>query len=182
MDFEWLDEEKIYHGRVFDVVRSRFRLPNGKEHVYDLVKHAGAVTIVPFDQQGNIWFVRQFRLGAEQTLLELPAGLLEEGESAEVSAAREVREEIGMAAGKMVRLGAFYMVPGYSTEKIVAFLATALYESALPTDEDEFLERVSIPVVEVYEMIRAGSVEDGKTLAALLLAQPYLSRILGVQL
>ena len=87
-----------------------------------------------------------------------------------------------MAAGKMVRLGAFYMVPGYSTEKIVAFLATGLYDSALPTDEDEFLERVSIPAVQVYEMIRAGSVEDGKTLAALLLAQPYLSKMLGVQL
>lgn len=174
MAFQKLSEEQLYHGRVFDLVKVRYRLPGGKEHAYDLIKHAGAVVIVPVDSLGRIWFVRQFRIGAGQSLLELPAGLLEKDERPEASAAREVQEEIGMAAGALTALGAFYMVPGYSTEKLHAFLATELYESALPADEDEFLEREAIPIAEVYRMAQAGEIEDGKTLAALLLARPQL--------
>lgn len=181
MDFQKINEELIYQGRVFDLVHVRFRLPTGKEHTYDLVKHHGAVVIIPFDREGRIWFVRQFRIGAELTLLELPAGLLEEEELPEASAGRELQEEIGMAAGKLVPIGAFYMVPGYSTEKLHAFLATDLSLSELPTDEDEFLERVALPVQEVFDLIRAGKIEDGKTLAVLLLAQPHLERLMGIQ-
>lgn len=181
MDFQKLSEDLIYHGRVFDLVRSRFQLQAGQEHAYDLVKHHGAVVIIPIDEQGRIWFVRQFRIGAEQTLLELPAGLLEEDEAADVSAARELQEEIGMAARNLARLGEFYMVPGYSTEKLEAFLATGLYESALPPDDDEFLERVAIPIPEVFQMVQSGAIRDGKTLAVLLLALPQLSRSSGQQ-
>ena len=177
MSYQSLDEETIFRGKVFDLVRIHFRLPNGKEPIYDLVKHSGAVTILPVDAAGNIWFVRQFRIGAEKDLLELSAGLVEEGESPETSAAREVQEEIGMAAGKLEKLGEFYMVPGYSTEKITAYLATELYASALPTDEFELLEKVSFPIQKVLEMVQAGEIQDGKTLAALLLALPRLLKI-----
>lgn len=180
MSHSTLGEELIYHGRVFDVVKVHVRLPNEKERSYDLVKHHGAVTIVPLDHAGNIWFVHQYRIGAGETLLELPAGLLEEEEAPEDSAAREVQEEIGMAAGKIEMIGEFYMVPGYSTEKLTAYLATGLYDSALPGDDDEFLERVAIPAGEVFSMIRAGEMRDGKTLAALLLALPRLAHLPGV--
>jgi ADP-ribose pyrophosphatase len=176
MDFEKIGEELIYHGRVFDLVRAIFRVSSGKEHAYDLVKHHGAVVIVPVDREGQIVFVRQFRIGAGTTLLELPAGLLEEDETPESSAAREIQEEIGMAAEKLTKLGEFYMVPGYSTEKLYAFLATGLYPSALPTDEDEYFEHVSMSIEEVFAMVRAGEMEDGKTLASLLLAQPHLQQ------
>jgi ADP-ribose pyrophosphatase len=177
MGFKLLGEETIYRGRVFNLVRAHFRLPNGKEPTFDLVKHHGAVVIVPVDQQGKIWFVRQFRIGAEQELLELPAGVLEKGEKPEQSAAREIQEEIGMAPGQLQKLGEFYMVPGYSTEKLHAYLATGLYASSLPGDDDELLERVSLPIQEAYEMARSGKIQDGKTLALLLLAQPILSRM-----
>jgi nudix-type nucleoside diphosphatase (YffH/AdpP family) len=177
MSFTLLDEEIIYRGRVFDLARVHFRLKNGKEPTFDLVKHHGAVVIVPVDTKGNIWFVRQFRIGAEQDLLELPAGLLEKGESLEESAAREVREEIGMAPGHLEKLGEFYMVPGYSTEKLHAYLATGLYASALPTDEDELLERTALPIEEVYAMAESGQIQDGKTLACLLLARPVLIQL-----
>ena len=179
MSFQPLDEETIFRGKVFDLVRVHFRLPNGKEPIFDLVKHPGAVTILPVDAAGNIWFVRQFRIGAEKDLLEFPAGLLEKDESPEASAAREVQEEIGMAAGKLEKLGEFYMVPGYSTEKITAYLATGLYPSTLPTDEFELLEKVSLPIQKVFEMVRAGDIQDGKTLATLLLAMPRLIKIAG---
>ncbi len=171
MNHELLNEDPIFHGRIFDLVHARVRLPNGKEHGYDLIKHHGAVVILPIDQQGNIRFVRQFRVGARKALLELPAGLMEEGETPESSAAREVREEIGMAAAQLAEIGQFYMVPGYSTEKLHAFLATGLSESSLPGDADEFFEQVPIPVEQVYEMAARGEIEDGKTLAVLLLAQ-----------
>jgi ADP-ribose pyrophosphatase len=174
MSFQPLHEESIYHGRVFDVARIQFQLPNGKTPTYDLVKHRGAVTILPIDAEGKIWFVKQFRLGAGQDLLELPAGLLEEGESMESSAAREIQEEIGLAPGKLQKLGEFYMVPGYSTEKIYAYLATELYPSRLPQDENEAIECIAIPAAKAYEMARAGEIQDGKTLAALLLAGPIL--------
>jgi ADP-ribose pyrophosphatase len=179
MGFNLLDEEMIYHGRVFDLVRAHFRLPNGKEPTFDLVKHHGAVVVVPVDQNGNIWFVRQFRIGAGQDLLELPAGLLETGEGPEASAARETQEEIGMAPGHLEKLGEFYMVPGYSTEKLYAYLATGLYASALPTDEDELIERTALPIDEVYRMAEAGEIQDGKTLASLLLARPAIERLMG---
>jgi ADP-ribose pyrophosphatase len=174
MNYQVVHEDSIYQGPIFDLVRVRLRLPDNNEHSYDLVKHHGAVTILPVDSQGNIWFVRQFRVGAEQELLELPAGLLEENEEPEACAAREVREEIGMAARRLQKLGEFFMVPGYSTEKMIAYLATDLYDSVLPADADEFLERVSIPPGEVTRMINSGQIQDGKTLATLLLAQPFL--------
>lgn len=174
MTFEPLHEEIVFHGKVFDLARVRFRLPNGKEPTFDLVKHHGAVVIVPLDAQGNIWFVRQFRIGAGASLLELPAGLLEDGEAPQASAAREIQEEIGFAAESLQDLGAFYMVPGYSTEKLHAYLATGLNASELPQDEFEQLERVAIPMQEAYRMARAGEISDGKTLAALLLAETYL--------
>lgn len=181
MSYSVIHEETIYHGKVFDLARIRFRLPNGKEPVFELVKHHGAVTVLPIDDQGNIWFIRQFRLGAGQELLELPAGLLEKGESGEVSAAREVQEEIGMAAAHLEKLGEFYMVPGYSTEKLEIYLATGLYPSILPTDEFELLEKVVVPVAEAVRMARAGEIKDGKTLATLFLAQPYLEQFMGEQ-
>lgn len=174
MPFQLIDEDRVFQGKIFDLVRARVALPDGKEHIYDLIRHHGAVTIVPVDAQGRIWLVRQFRVGAEKSLLELPAGLLEENETPETSAMREIQEEIGMAAEKLTRLGDFYMVPGYSTEKLTAFLATGLYPSVLPADDDEYLERVAMPAAEVFEMAQSGQLQDGKTLAALLMAQPHL--------
>lgn len=174
MVFQILQEEKIYQGKIFQLVKARFRLANGSEHAFDLIKHQGAVVLVPIDEQGNILFVRQFRIGAGQELLELPAGLLEHGEQAEESARREIQEETGMAPGKMVKLGEFFMVPGYSTEKMQVFLATGLYESRLPTDADEYLELTPVPIRQAYQMARAGELADGKTLAALFLAMPLV--------
>jgi nudix-type nucleoside diphosphatase (YffH/AdpP family) len=178
MNFDLLGKDVIYSGRVFDLVHAHFRLPDGREHTYDLVNHHGAVTILPVDESGNIWFVRQFRIGAMQWLLELPAGLLEAGETPEASAQREIQEEIGMLAENLVKLGEFYMVPGYSTEKLHAYLATGLRDSALPPDDDEFLERQSIPVRQVYDMAERNEIQDGKTLASLLIARPYLLKFL----
>jgi ADP-ribose pyrophosphatase len=174
MDFDILGSEKIYKGRAFNVEQVQARLPDGRVRHYDLVLHPGAVVIVPVDSEGRIWFVRQYRVGAGQVMLELPAGTLEPGEEPEVCAAREVREETGMAAASLRRLGGFYMAPGYTSEYLHIFLANGLTPQPLEADADEFLQTAAIPIDEVYRMASAGALTDGKTLASLLLVRQYL--------
>jgi ADP-ribose pyrophosphatase len=176
MNFKIINRKIIYQGRAFDVQKVLACLPDGRQHEYDLVNHRGAVTLLPLDQHGNIWFVRQFRLGAMQELVELPAGVMEENEDPETSAAREIREEIGMAAGELRRLGQFYMAPGYSSEYMHVYLATGLYPSPLAADEDEFLEKIAIPVEKAYHMAYTNQIQDGKTLTSLLLAEPFIRK------
>jgi ADP-ribose pyrophosphatase len=179
MDFEILNRELIYHGRVFDLSRVETRLPNGTVTHYDLVNNRPSVTIVPVDQLGQIWFVRQYRLGVGGQLLELPAGLVEPGEDGLTCAAREIREETGMAAGELKKVGDFYLAPGYATEFMQIYLATNIYPSPLNADADEFLSVCTYPSAEVYQMVRRGEIQDGKTLAALLLAQASIQAIIA---
>jgi 8-oxo-dGTP pyrophosphatase MutT (NUDIX family) len=174
MIFEWLDQEEIYRGRAFAVEKVKVRLPDGRITHYDLVNHSGAVTLVPVDDQNRIWFVRQYRMGAKSSLLELPAGTLEIDEDPALCAAREIREETGMAARNIQKLGEFFLAPGYSSENMHVYLMTDLYASPLEQDDDEFLQTEAIPVETVWEMIRSNRINDGKTLACLLMAMPYL--------
>ena len=169
-----LNTSLIYSGRAFKVENVHVRLPDGRQRDYDLVNHLGAVTILPLDDEGQVWFVRQYRIGARQTLLELPAGVLEEDEDPAAGAAREIREEIGMAAGNLLKIGEFYMAPGYSSELMHVFLATDLTPDSLPQDDDEFLEIIRYPLSEVLQMVQRGEIMDGKTISSLLLAQPHL--------
>lgn len=176
MDYTPIDTETIYHGRAFTVQRARFRLPDGRTAAYDVVEHSGAVTVLPLDAEGRIWFVRQFRPAIGKNLLELPAGTKEPSEPAEDCALREIREETGFAAGTLQLLGTFYLAPGYSTEFMHVFLARELTPAPLSPDDDEFLKAEPIPLQQAYRMVTAGEIQDGKTLAALLLAEPYIRR------
>lgn len=169
MSFELLETELAYQGRAFDVHRHCLRLPDGREVWLDVVKHAGAVVILPLDAEGNLLFVRQYRHPAKRELLELPAGTLEEGESPEHCARREVREETGMAAKDMIELGSFFLAPGYSTEYMHVFLARDLSPDPLTADADEFLLVERIPLERAFHMAAQGEIADAKSLAALLL-------------
>jgi ADP-ribose pyrophosphatase len=171
MAFEVTNRNKVFSGKVFSVEQLTLALPGGKTHVYELLTHPGAVTIVPVDDDGNILFVSQYRVGVGKDLLELPAGTLSAGEKPLACAEREVREETGMAARTMQKIGEFYLAPGYSSEYQYIYLATGLYPAPLQGDEDEFLNLVKIPVDQVYQMAEAGELYDAKTLAALLLAR-----------
>lgn len=174
MSFQLIRSELIYQGKAFDVRRDQVQTPDHRVMALDIVAHVGAVTIVPQDDQGNIWFVRQYRHAAGRELLELPAGTLEAGEEPQISARRELREEIGLAARSLRKIGDFYLAPGYSTEFMHVFLATGLYPDPLPGDTDEFLSAIAFPIAQVDQMIRQGEIKDAKTLAALHLTAPYL--------
>jgi ADP-ribose pyrophosphatase len=172
--FELLKSEITYRGRVLDVRQDQVRLPDGQQVSLDVVLHSGAVTLVPVDTDGQVWFVRQYRYAIEDDLLELPAGTLEEGEAPVSSAQREIREEIGMAAGHLEEIGTFFLAPGYSTEFMHVYLAKDLYPDPLEGDLDEFLSVEKIPIPEVYARVAAGEIRDAKSLAALFLARPFL--------
>ncbi len=178
MKFELLDSEQIFKGRIFTIRRDNLRTPDGRMTKFDIVEHHGSVVILPIDQDGNLLLVRQYRHAAVDDLLELPAGVLEENEEPAHSAAREIREETGMAAKNMIELGKFYLAPGYSTELMTVFLATDLYANPLDPDADEFLQVEKIPLAEALSMAEAGQMPDAKTLAALLMASPHLEAFL----
>ena len=164
-----LKRNQIFSGRAFDVEELQVSLPDGRERHYDLVDHNDSVTIIPIADNGDILFVEQFRIGGEERLLELPAGVMDEGEDPETCAAREVREETGMAARHLVRLGAVYLAPGYCNELNHIFLAEELTANPLEQDDDEFLSLKSVSIQEAERLIANGGIKDSKTLAALYL-------------
>jgi ADP-ribose pyrophosphatase len=174
MKFKWLASEDVYKGRAFNIRRDLLRAPDERTAWYDIVEHIGSIVIVPVDENGNVYFVKQYRQPAQQILLELPAGTLEPGEDPLECARREIREETGMAAREVQELGSFYLAPGYSTEFMHAYLATGLHPSPLEGDVDEFLENEIIPLPQALTMAKSGQIPDAKSLAALLLAVTHL--------
>lgn len=176
MSFELLRSETLMKGRAFCIRRDYLRTPDGRETKYDIIEHSGSVVIIPVDENGNVLFVRQYRHATGGDLLELPAGTLDNEEDPQVCAAREIREETGKAAENIIKLGEFYLAPGYSTEFMIVYLATGLKDNPLDADDDEFLSVESIPVAEAIQMAERGEIPDAKSLAALFLAKPSLEK------
>src|SRR4030065_652321 len=131
MPFELIKSEILLQGRAFAIRRDYLKTPDGRETKLEIIEHGGSVVIIPIDENGNVLLVRQYRHATGKDLLELPAGTLDEDEDPEVCAAREIREETGMAAGVLTKLGEFYLAPGYSDEFMTVYLATELSHSPL---------------------------------------------------
>jgi len=179
MSFELIRSETLLQGRAFKVKRDYLKTPNGNETTLEIIEHGGSVVLVPVDDDGNLLLVRQYRHAAAQDLLELPAGTRNGEEPFEECAAREIREETGMEAGKLQKVGEFFLAPGYSTELMVVFIATALKYNPLDADDDEFLVVEKMSLKKIMQIVKSGQMLDAKTLAALLLAKPHLNGILG---
>lgn len=179
MKFDTLSSTIVYTGRVYSLRKDIVRLPDGKTAQLDILVHGGGVAILPVDAQGRILFVTQYRQAVGQELLELPAGTLETSEDPAQAAHREIREEVGMSAGRLEKLGEFYLAPGYSSERMHVFFAADLQPAPLEQDEDEFLAIAALPAAEAYQRIELGQIPDAKTVLILLLAQPRL-RQMGV--
>ncbi len=164
--------ERIYQGRILNLEVDRVRLPNGGEAEREVVRHKGAVVVLPLHENGRVELVRQYRYPPDEILLELPAGKLDSGEKPSECALRELAEETGWRAGEIHELGSFFTTPGFSDEVLHAFVATGL-EPALDVepDPDEAIEIVTMTVDETLEACRDGHIRDSKTLATLLLAR-----------
>lgn len=174
MNYSIVNSEKVFEGRVFGVRIDEVEKETGERMRVDVVEHSGAAVFIPMDDNGELLLVRQYRHPAGTTLLELPAGTMDEGESPEECAIRECREEVGMAPGSIHQLGGFYLAPGYSTEYLQIYLATELTHAPLPQDVDEDLSVERLRVEELQDMIAAGEIQDAKTVAGMMLLQNYL--------
>ena len=173
MGFERIDSEQIWQGHIGGVRVDTFRYDDGEVAKREIVGHPGAVTILPYDGE-RIWLVRQPREPVgEQSLLELPAGKLdEEGEEPEQTARRELAEEIGKGARSWKHLVSFYNSPGLLAEENHLFLAEDLYEESLEAGENERIEIVELPVERLDETIP--QLRDAKTLIGLLWFSAFL--------
>ena len=161
--------EVVFEGRVVGVRVDTASLPGGAIARREVVEHPPSVVVVPIDSNGDMVMVRQFRYPVGETLVEAPAGSVEDGELPEQSAQRELQEEIGYRAESLERLGSFWMSPGYCTELMYAFVARGLSPSTLDPDDDENIEVVRRPLSEARALIERGEVRDAKTIAALLM-------------
>jgi len=165
----WLSGETVFEGVVASVRVDTVSLPGGGAARREVVEHEPSVVVVPIDREGNLLLVRQFRYPVGETLVEAPAGVVEDAESPEECAQRELQEETGYRAESLESLGAFWMSPGYCTERMHAFVARDLVPSSLEPDPDENIEIVRVSFAEAHKLISRGEIRDAKTIAALLM-------------
>jgi ADP-ribose pyrophosphatase len=174
---ELASSELIFQNKVIRLERDRIRFADGHEAERVVVRHPGAVALIVMEDDGRWLLIRQYRHPAGKALLEIPAGTREDGEPPERTAAREVREETGYAAGSLVHLGGAWMAPGFLGEYIDYYLATDLTEAPLPQDDDEYIsppERMT--EADVDAAIAAGEIVDAKTLVAITLLRLHRER------
>jgi ADP-ribose pyrophosphatase len=160
--------ERLHEGRIINLREDTVALPSGRVAKREIVEHKGAVAILPVRENGKIVLVRQYRKPAEEVLLEIPAGGLNAGEDPAACAERELMEECGLRAGRMTKLFACLLAPGYSTELIHIFLAEDLEDKTAQPEEDENLEIVEYSLDELLQLLDAGQIRDAKTIAAVL--------------
>lgn len=165
-----IDTKPIFSGVVFDVREDTLMTADGRRYTRQIVHHPGAVAIVPIDADDNVLMVRQYRHPIEQALLEIPAGVVEIGESPDDTAQRELREETGFATRNLRAVGGIYSSPGFCDEMVYMYIARDLIPSRLPADDDEDITVERVPMSQAGRLIRLGEIQDAKSVAGLLMA------------
>jgi ADP-ribose pyrophosphatase len=165
---EILSTETIFDGRIVHLRVHTVRLPDGQESKRELIQHQGAVAIVAIDHEQQVLLVKQFRLGANNAIVEIPAGILEHGEDPQEAVVRELREETGYRPLNVESLGGMYVAPGYTTEYIHLYFASDYEPAPLAQDADEFVEPLCIPLTDAVAMVERGEIVDSKSIVALL--------------
>ncbi len=172
----------VFRGSVLDVRVDRVRYPDGSEGSLEIVRHRGAAAALPVFRPGEwprgeeaaVVLIRQYRHATGGFLWELPAGKLDDGESPEHCAARELEEEVGLVAATLEPLGAIWTTPGFSDEVIHLFAALELAPGRQAHEAHEFIECHELPLAEALARVRSGEIRDAKTVVALLLAERFL--------
>jgi ADP-ribose pyrophosphatase len=164
-----LASQLIYDGKIVHLYKDTVSLPDGTPAIREVIRHVGAVCVVPLTDEGEVVCVRQFRYPHAKVLLEIPAGKLDSKEEDRPSAAlRELREETGALCQTLTPLGQLLTTPAFVDEVIDMYLAEGLTFGDRDLDEDEFLDVVRIPLEKLVDMILQGDVTDAKTQAAVL--------------
>ena len=162
------DTEVLFQGIRFRVERAIQVTPDGQQHAREVVRHPGAVVILPRLDDGRLCFVRNFRVAVDQTLVELPAGTLEPDEEPAATALRELAEETGYRASRIEHLMTFWMSPGILDEQMHLYLAEALQPGPMALEAGEDLQPFMCTWAEALEMVQRGDIRDAKTLVGLL--------------
>jgi len=176
MAFQVIDKQILYQGKKINLEVHHLQNDSGKRTQREIVVHPGAVVILPFLDDKTILLIRNRRYTIQQILLELPAGTLEHGESPMNCAGRELQEETGYLATRIKPLLNFYSSPGIMTERMYAFAAFGLQKTSPVLQEGEEIEVFSVDFSDAVSMIRDGQIQDGKTIATLLLYERFFAQ------
>ncbi|MCQ2437731.1 MAG: NUDIX hydrolase [Clostridia bacterium] len=172
-----VDSEKIFDGKILHIEVLTNELPNGVKSTREIVRHIGAAAVVPVDDEGNVYLVRQFRAPFGRVLTEIPAGKLDaKNEDPLAAAKRELKEETGMTASDWQLLNVLYTTVGFSDEKISIYLARGLSYGETDPDDDEFLGLVKMPYEEALQMVMNNELHDSKTVCGLLMTGAYIKK------
>lgn len=167
--------KEIFNGRIFNVKVHDVVLPDGESAEREVVTHHGGVGVIAVTDDREVFMVTQYRISADEMMLEIPAGKLEKNENDPYAAGmRELEEETGYRAEKLIPLGTYYATPGYCSEKLTIYLADKLEYVGQHLDEDEFLNVTKIPLDKLYEMVMNNEIRDCKTAIAILKAKAIL--------
>lgn len=170
MSIKLTEKQVIFEGRKVRLEVHHFREERtGKRSSREVIAHPGAVVILPFIGDDRILLIKNTRHAVNATLIELPAGTLEHNENPMNAAGRELLEETGFLAGRLQFVGSFFSSPGIMSEKMFAYAAYDLQEKQQALEEGEEIEVMSATLPAALEMIRAGQIMDGKTIATILL-------------
>jgi ADP-ribose pyrophosphatase len=159
-----IDGELAYDGHFLKVSRDRIKLPDGSETVRELIRHPGAVVILPQLADGRVLLERQFRYPNDRVFIEFPAGKIDPGEDPLACAKRELEEETGYSAAEWNFVCTIHNAIAYSDEHLDIFLARDLKEGQAKLDEGEFLELFSATIPELLDMVKRGEITDVKTI------------------
>ena len=172
-----LTSKTIFEGRIFSIYYDTVELPDGNVAGRELLRHRGAVCIIPVTDDGKVIIEKQFRYPVDQIITEIPAGKLDFKAEPRLDAAkRELKEETGYTAEQWTDLGSFYPAPAYSDEYITMFLAQGLKKGSQILDKDEFLDVAEVPLTDLVKEVMLGHIPDAKTQIAILKAAIYLGK------
>lgn len=165
-----IKSETLYDGKILSLRVETVELPDKKYSKREIVDHKKGVGIIAFDGEDKLFMVKQYRIAIDDYTLEIPAGLVESNEVPIDTAKRELQEEIGYYPEKIEYLFDMHSSPGFTNDKLSFFVARDLKESELEQDEDEFVEKISVKIDDLYDMVQNGEITDAKTIIAIMYA------------
>lgn len=176
-----LSSRRVYSGRIILLDIDTVRFPNGSIGELEMIRHPGASAVVPFlgDPMGDdpqILLLKQYRYAAEDFLYEVPAGRLDPGEEPIDCARRELMEETGCEAERLEHLYTFYTTPGFTDEKIHAFMAVGLKRGESRHETDEFITVETMTLSRALGLIEKGDIKDAKTALSILYVAGFKAR------
>lgn len=176
-----ISEKHIYSGNIISIKLATVALPDGRQATRDIVNHPGASAVIPLNENGELYMVRQYRKPLNEVSLEIPAGRLDPGEDPLLCAKRELGEETGFTAGRMTHLASIHSTPGFSDEVIHLYAATALCAGESHTDTDEFISTEKYSVEELVSMVQKGDITDAKSIIGILFADRIINGKLNIR-